>query len=427
MALVSVTLFVVSKHISASTPAPALADLSQTAVAGNSADTVSIASDQPYYYYSSADDTAITSYLTIKNNGSAAENFDAQFYFPTAVDAQVSKLEEKTATGWQPVSLLSGSVSRPATDAANHPISGDYVVRDRFKLSLGAGQSQHFRATIAFPQYAAGEFMVEAIGDHGGYGFLDPSFGPPAALIRGGGAIAAMTMRGGGLLFQTPTVVQTCYGTDFYTFSPPATGTCSFAVSSTIGDVLVAYTGYNLDVPTSTLLSGCVSSWNTVTTSHTGSSAYWHALLLGAVSSSTCNITTYSGDNNTFNTNIYEVSGVVTGTVDSFHYKSVFQGGTAVPGPNVTDTYAGDMALSFDISNTADTSWTVSSTPPFILDFQYNPTGPALSSALGAHLLVTGTTTPGMNLTSNNAAVHNDLMIVTLEPAVSNVSGIKFR
>jgi len=217
-------------------------------------------------------------------------------------------------------------------------------------------------------------------------------------------------------VFAAPAVVQTC-DQNAYTGSPPATTTCTFAASSTIGDMLIDFQSYNVNVPTSTLASGCVSSWTTIATSTPGSSVFYGALLRGTVSSSTCVVTVYSGSNNSYQPQIYEVSGVVTSTVDDYNFSSVFQGGTAVPGPNATDTSAGDLALSFDITSSGGATWTVSSTPAFVQDYQSTSTCNGSCSVTGVHLLVTGTTTPGVNLISNPAAINNNLAIVTLESA----------
>ncbi len=147
------------------------------------ANTVSITSDQPNY----VGNGEIISYLTIRKNGAVAprapENLTVRFYFPTSVPgASVTNLEEQIPDGsWQVV---------PQTASAMVPANlalAAYEARDSFTITLPAGTTEQFRATITFTKGSQGEFMVEAIGDQGGYGFLDPAFASYAVVARGGG------------------------------------------------------------------------------------------------------------------------------------------------------------------------------------------------------------------------------------------------
>lgn len=217
----------------------------------NVGESVIIKSDQENY----TGDSGIESYFSVQNISKNDENFDIQFYFPKDIDVGVVKVERKIASGWISVGDLSTAVSRPKEFLNKKIIPEKFGAEGMFTSFISSGETEHFRAKIVFEENAQGEFWIEAIGDRGGYGLLDPTFSHVS--IRGGGNA------GGGGAPQAPTFIQeaeTSWTTDADVTASVATG--SFTTQT--GDILVAYavtSNYDNTLTLSISNSGTVQSW----------------------------------------------------------------------------------------------------------------------------------------------------------------------
>jgi hypothetical protein len=161
----------------------------------NADETVIIKSDSGSY----SGHTSAEVYFTAQNVGYPDENFVMQFYFPKNLRSGISQLEVLTGDTWRPLSVSAGGGNNLVS---KKPIPQEFEAKNHTSTQLPGSQLVHFRAQIFFPENSSGEFWIEAIGNKGGYGLLDPLFS--SIVVRGGGSGGGkVVMRGaGGVKFR---------------------------------------------------------------------------------------------------------------------------------------------------------------------------------------------------------------------------------
>ncbi len=147
-----------------------------------------IKSDQKEYTGDSGSDV----YFSVTNTSNIDESAILLFYFPGQFipnrndppgtgPATVTSLEERKANTWQKLkffaknikinnSLLGKAISK------RKPIPEDFVVKAGTQVKVLAGQTVYFKSKISFRSTDGGEFWIEALGQNGGYGLLDPTY-----------------------------------------------------------------------------------------------------------------------------------------------------------------------------------------------------------------------------------------------------------
>ena len=146
-----------------------------------------------------------------------------------------------------------------------------------------------------------------------------------------------------------PAVQQTCAGEfDNGTPSINMSSTCTFGSNATAGDFLLDYYFGDVQVPTSTMISGCASSWNIIATSTTqgGNAAEPYVALLEGVVASTgsCTITAWSAGNNAYNISAYDISGAST-NIDGYSLGYEYDGYATQTTPIIPTITPNDLVI----------------------------------------------------------------------------------
>ncbi len=149
----------------------------------NGGENLIIATDKQIYNGFSGSEV----HISLTNKDGIDHNGQLLFYFPAKDDtkiklpATVKKMQVYQAGKWQPVGISTAAIS------TNDPILKDALAKQKgipenmsFKgtvnFSAKSGETIYFKAEINYPPGGIGEFFIEGIADHGGYGLLDPYY-----------------------------------------------------------------------------------------------------------------------------------------------------------------------------------------------------------------------------------------------------------
>ena len=123
-------------------------------------------------------------HFSVTNIGKKEENIGLQAYLPEK-NGEVKKLEKSNQEDWQEIALSNESLPVKGSiidrifhkDPNRKPVPKDLHVEKSTgdeKIQIASGETQYFKMKVGFPPSSSGEFYLEAIGDKGGYGLLDP-------------------------------------------------------------------------------------------------------------------------------------------------------------------------------------------------------------------------------------------------------------
>ena len=284
----------------------------------------------------------IVSYFSVQNT-SATQNFDIQFYFPKELKAGVTKIERRSANTWERMELSNEATQRPEMYKESKPIPDEFRVTDKFDANIGENETQHFRATIAFEEGTEGEFWIEAIGDKGSYGLLDPTFA--SVTIRGGlGGNSKVKIRGGssGAAAETPSFIQS-NGNSQSDTSPLST-TIS---ATTAGNLIVVCAAVSNGLVTSVTddKSNTYTRAARISTGALGTDIWYAYNTTGGVTSVSINYPNWQS----VNMIVAEYSGITTGSdpLDkTATYDNGYNGGSSwTSGNTVATTQAGELLI----------------------------------------------------------------------------------
>lgn len=125
-----------------------------------------IRSDRETYFGFSSD---LVYFSVTPKNKIMGEEIFVQFFFPRDQEAYASQVQKWDGKAWRNLELNSGQVQYKGRKT----IPEEFFARSHFGYQSD-GQTQYFRAKISFPPQTSGEFWIEALGEHGSYGLLDP-------------------------------------------------------------------------------------------------------------------------------------------------------------------------------------------------------------------------------------------------------------
>lgn len=133
----------------------------------NSGEDIIIFADKREYYGNTSSEVFIALTPLQKQAG---ENISMQFLFPRD-GATVDEVELYADGIWKNLDITRS----PITGISKKSIPEDYRPVG-YAGFVSTGGTQYFRALISYPEGAQGEFWIEALGDRGSYGLLDPTY-----------------------------------------------------------------------------------------------------------------------------------------------------------------------------------------------------------------------------------------------------------
>ena len=124
-------------------------------------------------------------YVSITNTTKKPEKSVVLFYFPKTPEGesgpQLETLEQRNRNDWELLTLFKSNIKINEELLKNalkkrELIPDGQEIKGGSQIEIPAGQTAYLKLKISFPVGSTGEFWVEAIGQNGGYGLLDPMF-----------------------------------------------------------------------------------------------------------------------------------------------------------------------------------------------------------------------------------------------------------
>src|SRR3989338_595051 len=124
-------------------------------------------------------------YASITNTTKKPEKSVVLFYFPKTPEGesgpQLETLEQRNRNDWELLTLFKSNIKINEELLKNalkkrELIPGEQEIKGGSQIEIPPGQTAYLKLKISFPVGSSGEFWVEAIGQNGGYGLLDPMF-----------------------------------------------------------------------------------------------------------------------------------------------------------------------------------------------------------------------------------------------------------
>lgn len=140
----------------------------------NQGETLIIKSDKKTY----SDFNGSEVYLSVTNIGDQEENAVFLAYF-SRFNGEVENIQKWDGGKWQDLDVSRGNIIINDTIlsralAKRKPIPAGLEVKGGARFAVLPGETNYFRAEIKYYPGSKGEFWLEALGDRGGYGLLDP-------------------------------------------------------------------------------------------------------------------------------------------------------------------------------------------------------------------------------------------------------------
>ena len=147
----------------------------------NKNETLIIKTDNEIYEGESSADI----YVSITNKTKNPEKAVVLFYFPKTPEGesgpQLETLEQRIENDWQLLNLFKSNIKINEELLKNalkkrELIPDQQEIKGGSQIEIAPNQTGYLKLKISFPVGSKGEFWVEAIGQAGGYGLLDPAY-----------------------------------------------------------------------------------------------------------------------------------------------------------------------------------------------------------------------------------------------------------
>jgi len=173
----------------------------------NEGETLIIKSDRKLYY---SDSYRSDVYISITNTSNIDQSTALLFYFPGNQKAEPATLElyknglPAQAGKWEFVTFYKNNIkiNQGLLDIAikkRESIPDGTIPKAGAQISVSAGQTIYLKTIITYEPNTEGEFWIEALGDSGSYGLLDPYYG--LFYVRAGGSGSKLIKIRGGVVF----------------------------------------------------------------------------------------------------------------------------------------------------------------------------------------------------------------------------------
>ena len=154
-------------------------------------ESIIIKTDKKTYHDASSDDV----YTSITSTSGLEEVAVLAFYFSRHKNDGVTSIEQRKNGQWKSLEFYEENIQidEEALDSAlkkRESMPSDFKVKAATQIEIPQGETIYLRTKIAYAPGTSGEFWIEALGDKGSYGLLDPFYS--SVTFRGG-----VNVRGG--------------------------------------------------------------------------------------------------------------------------------------------------------------------------------------------------------------------------------------
>src|SRR3989344_4901571 len=125
-------------------------------------------------------------YFAVSQKDGKEEDFDMQFYLPQNIASalggkvEIKAVEKQVGETWQVLPITNKEIkSEKRFEKAfekRKSVPAELEAKSKISFKLETDETAYFRAEIVYPPGSEGQFMIEAFGDQGSYGLLDPWF-----------------------------------------------------------------------------------------------------------------------------------------------------------------------------------------------------------------------------------------------------------